>query len=99
MAGKVDRVYLGNTRPSEALELYLSEFEALFSIEECKTREEYDDCNKDLREYIDENELLYNNQPIDAVGYPAVVKGHTAYIIRSPAELEDLLGCGSLSTP
>jgi hypothetical protein len=96
MSNKLDTVYLGNTPPSKNLELYFGDYDSIFPIVDCKTSEERKGCNEELKEYIEDNELLYNNRPIDTVGYPTVVKGRTAYIIRSPAELEELLGCGSL---
>ena len=85
--------------PSKDLELYLGDYLSLFDVHDCKGRDDLGDCNDDLLEYLDDDDLVWshNNNDADRVGYyPVVVKGSKAYIVPSPTAFEALLGCGTL---
>jgi len=97
MASRISDLYLGSTMPSSHLEAYLGEYAKIFPITDCKSKDNKETCDSSLKGYMLEDELFYGSKPVRTIGYPAVVKGDSAYIIRSPEEFEKLLECGSLN--
>ncbi|MBD3387972.1 MAG: hypothetical protein GF416_02890 [Candidatus Altiarchaeales archaeon] len=96
MSTNMDELYIGTNLPSDRLLLYLGEYESLFPVTECRTSDDKDKCNDDIREFVEDDMLFINDDTVNTVGYPVLVRGPRAYLIPSPKKMEDLLGCGSL---
>ena len=98
MADGLYELYLSDNLPSRKLELYIGEFDALFNIKDCKTREQRDDCRDDLTEYFEDDDLIWfdGREAEHPNYYPVAAYRGRAYIIPSPEAMEELVGCGSL---
>ncbi|MFH1054909.1 MAG: hypothetical protein V1744_02310 [Candidatus Altiarchaeota archaeon] len=100
MSSRTDDLYLrdmGAVSPSKNLESYLGDYSRIFPITDCSADENKEACNNALTAFVEADNLILGEKPSNTIGYPALVKGGTAYIIRSPKEFERVLGCGSLS--
>jgi hypothetical protein len=95
MAGKVNRIMLADTMVSQQLEIYFGEYAPLFPIQYCKG-DDKEACNTQIKGFIENERLLYNDKTFKVVAYPVVLKGDMAYIIPSVKSFEKLVGCGTL---
>jgi hypothetical protein len=101
MQGRISEIYLkknGAASPSGVLEQYLGEYESMLPVIDCAGDDNKDLCDSNLKAYAASGNMIFDNHQLNATGYPTVVlsRGDKAYIIRSTAEFDRLVGCGSL---
>jgi len=80
------------------IETYLGPYASMLPITDCGTLENRQTCDGELRDYAENERLVFDGKKTKSIGYPVVVlsKDRTAYIVRSSAEFERIVGCGSL---
>lgn len=98
MADGVYELFLSDNVPSQRLELYLGEYDVLFSIRDCRTNDDKEDCRRDLEDFLEDDDLVwYDGRVANSPNYyPVAAYRGKAYILPSPRALEELLNCGSL---
>ena len=98
MVQKISNVYLSDNLQSKNLEQYIGEYVSAITVTPCKTPDEKKECNAEIQGYIEEDKMYLRGRRYSDIGYPVVVLSKTgaAYLIPSTADIEELLGCGSL---
>jgi hypothetical protein len=100
MRNRISDIYINSNMPSTSLKAYLGDYALSFPITDCSLDDNKDTCVETFKGLIAEENLviLPSNRQSTSAGYPTVVlsKDGTGYIVPSYAEMEKLLGCGSL---
>jgi len=94
MSGRVERIYFGETIPSDGLRMYLGQYTSLFNTYDCQADPAM--CEAKIEALIAEGRLFFNGRTYVTVSYPIVVTGGQGHLISDHEAFEGLLDCGSL---